>query len=105
MTLAALIRRGGIANPANANPANSANDEIERTGSLARLATLALASTTGPNADDWREFESLLAIVGGAHQFSLEDYILARTAARGDLSDALMAYRELARQTEQLPLR
>ena len=41
MTLAALIRHGGVAVVANANPANSANDSVEQTGSLARLATLA----------------------------------------------------------------
>ena len=51
-------------------------------------------------SDDWREFEGVLVIVGRANQFSPDDFDLARTAARGNLADALMAYRDLARQTQ-----
>lgn len=44
MSLANLIRKGATGKPANANPANSANDGQGKGQTLARLATLALAN-------------------------------------------------------------
>ena len=46
MTLLALIRKREPATLANANPANPANDRPPTGGTLARLATLALANPT-----------------------------------------------------------
>ena len=46
----------------------------------------------------WQEFESLLAIAGPAYRTPECEYAAIRTAARGDLADALMAYREMADQ-------
>ncbi len=46
MTLLALIRKGEPATLANANPAKVANDGRAAGGTLARLATLALANPT-----------------------------------------------------------
>ena len=48
--------------------------------------------------DQWREFESLLAIVGPAYRTPDHEYAEMRTAARNDLACALLAYRTLARQ-------
>lgn len=51
MTLAALIQKGGLRRFANANPANAANVEGRRAGSLAGLAALALASPPSPKVE------------------------------------------------------
>lgn len=51
-------------------------------------------------SDDWREFESLLAIVGPAYRTPEHEYAEMRAAARSDLACALIAYRELARQVD-----
>lgn len=48
----------------------------------------------------WREFESLLAIVGSACNTPPHEYELIRQAARRDLQAALEAYRGMARQIE-----
>ena len=48
--------------------------------------------------DQWREFESLLAIVGPSYRTPDHEYAEMRTAARNDLARALIAYRVLARQ-------
>ena len=46
----------------------------------------------------WQEFESLLAIVGPAYRTPADEYALIREGARNDLANALIAFRELARQ-------
>lgn len=46
MSLANLIRKRETGKPANANPAKAANDGQAKEGTLARLATLALANPT-----------------------------------------------------------
>ena len=48
MTLSALICKRESGKPANANPANPAKDGQGKAGTLARLATLALARPTSP---------------------------------------------------------
>ena len=48
----------------------------------------------------WREFESLLAIVGPAYRTPEHEYAEMRAAARSDLACALVAYREVARQVD-----
>ena len=50
----------------------------------------------------WREFESLLAIVGPAYRTPEHEYAEMRAAARSDLACALNAYRELARQVDAI---
>lgn len=49
-------------------------------------------------SDQWREFETLLAIVGPAYRTPEHEYAEMRAAARGDLPDALIAYRAMAAQ-------
>lgn len=49
-------------------------------------------------AGDWREFESLFAIVGPAYRTPAHEYPLMRQAARQDMPAALIAYGEMARQ-------
>lgn len=51
MTLVNLIRKREPATPANANPAKAANDGKGVREPLARLATLALATSRGPEVD------------------------------------------------------
>ena len=46
----------------------------------------------------WAEFETLLAIVGPAYRAPEHEYAEMRAVARGDLPDALIAYREMAAQ-------
>lgn len=49
-------------------------------------------------AEQWREFMSLLGIVGPAYNTASHELDEIREAARGDLASALIAYRVLARQ-------
>ena len=51
----------------------------------------------------WKEFESLLAIVGPAYRTPTHEYAEMREAARNDLPAALIAYRDMARQEGLLP--
>lgn len=46
----------------------------------------------------WREFESLLAIVGPAYRTPAHEDAEMREAARNDLAAALVAYRDMAKQ-------
>lgn len=46
----------------------------------------------------WREFESLLAIVGPGYRTPAAEYALMREAAGNDLPAALVAYRDMAKQ-------
>ena len=62
MSLSALIRKGGLAKVANANPAKAANDEPVTREPLARLATLALANPQSPEPFDREAFEERAAI-------------------------------------------
>lgn len=55
------------------------------------------AQEGGTNAQ-WREFETLLAIVGPAYRTPEHEYAEMREAARSELANALIAYRELAHQ-------
>ena len=48
--------------------------------------------------EQWREFMSLLGIVGPAYNTASHEYAEIREAARGDLASALIAYRVSARQ-------
>lgn len=48
----------------------------------------------------WREFESLLAVVGPVFNVTVTEYELIREAARRDLPAALEAYRDMAKQIE-----
>ena len=46
----------------------------------------------------WREFEALLAIVGPAYRTPADEYPAIRKAAQKDLANALIAFRNMARQ-------
>ena len=101
MSLSELIRRGVAPNVANTKAANPANDgalEAPAYSGLAKLAGLALATLMSESGEQWREFESLLAIVAPAYNTASHEYAEIREAARGDLASALIAYRLLARQ-------
>lgn len=52
-------------------------------------------------SEDWREFESLLAIVGPAYIVTEAEYELIRDAAMRDLENALYSYRQMAEQIER----
>ena len=49
---------------------------------------------------DWLELERLLAVVGPAYRTPEHEYAEMRAAARGDLPDALTAYRDMAAQID-----
>lgn len=100
MTLAALIRRRGAGSLATAIPAIPATPQGIATGTVARIATIAVATATTQEGDQWQELESLLAIVGPTYRTPEHEYADMRAAARGDLDCALVAYRELARQVD-----
>lgn len=55
------------------------------------------------SSDEWREFESLLAIVGAAYRTPEHEYAVIREAASNDLDGALMAYRDMADQIAGRP--
>ena len=55
---------------------------------------------TMQHAEQLREFESLLAIVGPAYNTPANEYADIREAARRDPSGAIATYRELAKQHE-----
>ena len=65
--------------------------------STTRGASGDISQNTG---DQWREFESLLAIVAPIYNTPAHEYADMREAARQDLSAALVAYREMAKQIE-----
>ena len=96
MNLASLIKYGITPSAASANPANAANDQASKTAQLAKLATLALAKRTESDTEAWREFESLLAIVGPAHDTPAHEYPKMRQAAANDLPAAILAFRDMA---------
>ena len=48
--------------------------------------------------EQWREFLSLLGIVGPAYNTPAHEYAEIQNVARGDLDGALIAFREMARQ-------
>jgi hypothetical protein len=103
MSLSDLIRRGVAPNVANAKAANPANDgafEAPAYSGLAKLAELALATPISESGEQWREFESLLAIVAPAYDTQSPELDEIRAVARGDLASALIAYRLMAKQIE-----
>ena len=128
MTLAALIRkRDPVATAIHAIPATT---RVAIPGTVARIATIAVANPTDENDlkrseaieeraaiiefdsgadraeaerlalldDQWRELESLLAIVGPVFRTSEHEYAVMRECARGDLANALTCYRSMAEQ-------
>ena len=96
MNLAALIRGDIPVRAANANPAKAANDVPSKPASLARLATFALAEPTDAEAQQWKEFESLLASVGPKYTTAPDEYVQIRDAARRDIQAALECFRTMA---------
>ena len=81
---------------ASTNPRNTQHNPLHSCVPVAQHAQP--TQQTG----DWREFESLLAIVGPAYSTPAHEYELIRATARQDLSTALDAYREMAKQIEAI---
>jgi len=50
------------------------------------------------SADQWREFESLLAIVGAAYRTPASQYQEIRAVAARDIGAAIESYRIMAKQ-------
>lgn len=101
MSLADLIRKpiaGSIATAIAATPAIRQPDVV---GTVARIATVAIANSTTQEADHWQEFEMLLAIVAPAYNTASHELDEIRDTARDDLSSALIAYRLMAKQIER----
>ncbi len=110
MTLKKLMQRGGLSRIANANPANAANHKAENSGTLARLATLALAKgqrapneTTDPLPNSVAESHRLQAElvrlvnrVADHHGFTAEQRQEALEIALADPTVALECFRVLA---------
>ena len=100
MRLADLIRKpiaGSIAT-AIAIAATPAIRQADVVGTVARIATVAIANSTTQEADQWREFEMLLAIVAPAYNTASHELDEIRETARNDLSSALIAYRFMAKE-------
>lgn len=107
MKLAALIQKGGLDRLASANPANSANERGHGSGTLATLATLALANPQkasndsacpSPSSDSEAELRRLVNQIADVHGFSPEDRAEALTYAvrDPDRNRALTCFRALA---------
>lgn len=52
----------------------------------------------------WREFESLLAVVGPAYRTPAHEYAEMRECALGDLANALTCYQSMAKQINRKSL-
>ena len=100
MSLADLIRKPSYGNIATAIAATPAIRQPDVVGTVARIATVAIADLTTQEADQWLEFESLLAIVGPVNRTPEHEYAEMRECACDDLACALIAYRELVRQVD-----
>ena len=100
MSLADLIRKPSYGNIATAIAATPAIRQPDVVGTVARIATVAIANPATQEAEQWLEFKRLLAIVAPAYRTPAHEYAEMRAAARGDLACALIAYRELARQVD-----
>ena len=98
MTLAALIQKGGLERLANANPAKAANHQQHQPGTLARLATLALANPARPDAfptvataasiSEWyQERRAIMEFDGGLTPDEANLQAWARTLSRFGLPD------------------
>ena len=101
MSLADLIRKpmaGSIATAIAATPAIRQADVV---GTVATIATVAIANSTSQEADQWREFESLLKVVAPAYDTPAHELEEIRDTARDDLTSALIAYRVMAKQIER----
>lgn len=100
MSLADLIRKPSYGDIATAIAATPAIRQPDVVGTVARIATVAIANPATQEAEQWLEFKRLLAIVAPAYRTPAHEYAEIRTAARADLACALIAYRELARQVD-----
>ena len=63
MILSALIRKGGLWKVATAIPATDATEEGKMAGTVARIATVAVASPPSPETFDREAFEERAAIM------------------------------------------
>ncbi len=89
---------------------NGVRLEIEGVDNLRAFSTLSESVRSAIKARkqelvrelQWREFESLLAVVGKAFRTPPPQYREIRETAGGDLNAALVAYREMAAQIGSL---
>lgn len=81
-------------------------DNVRAIGTLNDSLRAAIKTQKAQIIDElqWQEFESLLSIVAPAYNTPEHEYSETRDAARGDLSGALMAYREMASQIKDAQL-
>ena len=100
MSLTDLIRKPVAGSIATAIAATSAIRQLDEDGTVARIATIAIANSSTNEADQWREFESLLAIVAPAYNTPAHELDEIRETARNGLASALIAYRLMAKQIE-----
>jgi hypothetical protein len=100
MTLAALIRGRRVGISATSIPAIPATATGGEGASVARIATIAVATCPARDRDQWPELESLLAIVAPAYSTPTHEYAEIREVAATDLAAALTCFRELARQVQ-----
>jgi hypothetical protein len=65
---------------------------------MLHVAPLSTRNTQQHDCEQWREFESLLAIVAPAYNTPAHELDEIREAARNDLALALVAYRLMAKE-------
>ena len=77
-----------------------ADDQLKAIGTLDENLRMDIKATKPAIVGEllWAEFESLIAIVGPAYRTPAHEYEAIRETARGDLANALIAFREMANQ-------
>lgn len=112
MTLAMLIRKRDSGKVATAIPATSATGQAEMRGSVARVATIAVArpSTVKNEASvigtadlpvsqkERAELTGLITAVAAFYGFAPEETLEAREIAAGDVRVALSSFRAIAKR-------
>ena len=91
MSLLALIRKGGLAKAATATTATLAKQGGKKAGTVAIVATVAVASSTSPEA----ELTALVDRVADHHGFTTEQRREALEIALADAVAALECFRVL----------
>ena len=77
-------------------------DNVRVIGTLNESLRTAIKTQKAQIIDElhWREFETLLAIVGPSYRTRPDEYPVLREVARGDLANALIYYRSEAKRIE-----
>lgn len=110
MTLAALMRKGGLREVATATLATVATQGTDKLPTVAKVATVAVADSTNPTTIDretsgfhWQDAElrALVDAVAAFHGFTPEQTAEAQEIAHADLDAALECFRVLAARIPQ----